>query len=250
MPPACPSGGPNCPTSSSRPDRPAVRPAEGSPEQAGDEVSRTAGLHGTIDPRRCALLVVDMQVGFVEPGEPTAVASAAAVIPAINRVASALRRRGGTIAYTRHTIEDGSAQLRLPPWERTLIPDEVAARFARGAPSHALHPLLRPKAVDIVVDKYRYSAFGEPGATLDGKFRARGVETLAIAGTLTNVCCGSSARDAHSLDYRVLFLPDATATHDVAAQLATLETLGTFFAALIDADALVRLLDEGQAVGG
>jgi ureidoacrylate peracid hydrolase len=202
----------------------------------------------SLDALRCALLVIDMQVGFLDPGEPVAVDGALAIVPRINRIAAALRGAGGAVAFTRHCVEGDPARA-LPPWERALIPDSIAERFVPGAASHALHPALDVKPGDLVIDKYRYSALAARSSTLDAELRLRGIETLIIAGTITNVCCESTARDGHSLDYRTLFLADTTAAATAGAQSASLSTLGSYFAYVLDSEALLGLLGRKNQVG-
>jgi ureidoacrylate peracid hydrolase len=53
-----------------------------------------------------------------------------------------------------------------------------------------------------------------PSSDIDAQLRSRGIDTLLIAGTATNVCCESTARDAMMLDYRVIMLSDANATDE------------------------------------
>lgn len=202
----------------------------------------------SLDTKRSALVVIDMQVGFLDPGEPVAVDGALSIVPRINRIAAALRNAGGTVAFTRHCVEGNPARA-LPPWERDLIPDLIAERFVPGAASHALHPTLDEQPGDLVVDKYRYSALAHRSSNLDANLRLRGIETIIIAGTLTNVCCESTARDSHSLDYRTLFIADATATTTDEAQSASLSTLGSFFAYVLDSDALLELFGTKTLVG-
>jgi len=64
-----------------------------------------------------------------------------------------------------------------------------------------------------MVAKPRYSAFH--GTDLEAILRSKDVDTLIIGGTLTNVCCDSTTRDAFSRDYKVIFLSDGTATRDL-----------------------------------
>jgi ureidoacrylate peracid hydrolase len=199
--------------------------------------------HLPLDPARCALIVIDMQVGFLDPDEPFAVKAAPGIVPAINRLASAMRAAGGVVAYTRHTVI-GDPDRALPAWERMLIPDAIAERFVPGAPSHALAPAIETGKEDLIVDKYRYSALAPRSSTLHDDLRARGIDTVIITGTMTNVCCESTARNAYSLDYRVLFAADATATDIPNAQAATLETLGRFFALVADTNALIEMLGQ------
>jgi nicotinamidase-related amidase len=64
----------------------------------------------------------------------------------------------------------------------------------------------------LVVAKPRYSAFY--GTDLEAILRSQGIDTLIISGTVTDVCCESTTRDAFSRDYKVIFLSDGTAATD------------------------------------
>lgn len=188
-----------------------------------------------------ALIVVDMQTGFLDPAEPAVVPAAWDIIPRINLAAAAVRGAGGLVAFTRHTVDD-NAEKALPPWERAAIPADVAHRFRPDGPGHPLDPAIVVETDDLVVDKYRYSALAKRSSSLDADLRERGIDTIIVAGTLTNVCCESTARDGHSLDYRVLFLADATAAISAPAQQMSLDTIGAFFACVIDTTDLIGLL--------
>ena len=99
-----------------------------------------------------------------------------------------------------------------------------------GAEGHRLHDSLEIDDRDLVLNKTRYSAFIQGASDIGTVLEARGVDTLMIAGTLTNVCCESSARDAYMLGYRVLFAADATAAVTDAEHNAALLNLALNFA--------------------
>jgi nicotinamidase-related amidase len=82
-----------------------------------------------------------------------------------------------------------------------------------GAPSHAIHSAMDVRDGDLVLDKYRYSAFMCPAGALQRTLEGLDVDTLVIAGTLTNCCCESTARDGNMLGYKIVFLADATSTN-------------------------------------
>jgi ureidoacrylate peracid hydrolase len=82
---------------------------------------------------------------------------------------------------------------------------------------------------DIKVCKHQYSAFAPNSSMLDSILRKRGIDTLIIAGTLTNVCCESTARDAFFLNYRIVFLNDGTACLSDEEHNATLVSIHNFF---------------------
>ena len=75
-----------------------------------------------------------------------------------------------------------------------------------------LYRALEPKADDLYVRKIKFSAMIGDSSDLDRVLRDNGIEILLVAGTKTNVCCESTARDASMMEYRVALLSDATAT--------------------------------------
>lgn len=186
----------------------------------------------TIDPARCALVIVDMQRVFVAPdavfGNPYAVG----IVPAVNRLARRMRAAGGLVVWTRETVS-GAPGLAMPEWQYDRSIPEVAqalATMAAGAPGQALYPAMEVGAGDVVIDKYRYGAFSCPAGALEATLRAHGVEMLLIAGTLTNVCCESTAREANMRGYKVIVLADATAAATDEEQNAALLNLRLNFA--------------------
>ena len=197
-----------------------------------------------IDPSRAALVIIDMQRVFMVPEEAFGNPHAMAIIPAVNRLAGAMRDVGGTVIWTRQTVSD-DAPLAMAPWQYDrsdpLVRTAMYAMMS-GAPGHALHPELDVASVDLVLDKFRYSAFACPAAALESALRERGVEMVLIAGTLTNICCESTARDAYMRGYKVMFLSDATAAVTDAEQNAALLNLRISFADVrSSADAIAML---------
>jgi ureidoacrylate peracid hydrolase len=212
-----------------------------------DERQRVMGMNRfeAVDPARTALIVVDLQAGFVEPGYPAYCAHALDVVPQVNRLAEALRGAGGIVAFTRHTTFK-DPERAPPPWQ--LARSQFAAYFASlepDAPGHALHSGLDVRACDLVLDKTHYSAFLPNSSTLDAELRARGIDTVIITGTVTNICCESSARDAEMMGYKVFFIADANAAPSDAAHNAALATLGMVFADIRFTDEMAALIAAG-----
>jgi ureidoacrylate peracid hydrolase len=93
------------------------------------------------------------------------------------------------------------------------------------------------------VTKNRYSALISGASQLEGLMRERGIDTLLIAGTKTNVCCECTARDAMMLDFKVVMLSDCTAALSDEEHLATLENVIQQFGDVLTADEALALLD-------
>jgi ureidoacrylate peracid hydrolase len=198
-------------------------------------------------PARTALVVIDMQVAFTEPGRPLSIARAPAAVPAITRMAAGLRARGGTVAWVRSAFPPGPRDWTV--WRTQLNPpgrtEPLVADMQPGAPGHAHAAGLAPEAVDLAFDKDRYSAFYPGACALPDALRARGVDTVLIAGTLTNVCCETSARDAMMENFRVVLLADACATRSDAEHMAALVTVALSFGDVQTVDTALGCLAAG-----
>jgi ureidoacrylate peracid hydrolase len=192
---------------------------------------RVAGRCGTphpfarLDARRTALVVIDMQNGFMRADLAHALCPMAEhVVPAINRLAGALRRAGGAVYWIQNTF-DASCETEWSVMQEMATPEARARRAAamsEGMPGHALWPALDVRIGDEVVRKYRYSAFIQGGSDLPARLRARGLDTVLIAGTVTNCCCESSARDAMMLNFRTVMVSDGCAAVTDAEHAASL----------------------------
>jgi nicotinamidase-related amidase len=159
----------------------------------------------TINTKRTAIIVVDMQGVFCDPDGAVYIPDAPKVVGPIQRILNAGRAADIPIIYLRHVVRgDGSDTGRM----RDLYPG-VDAILDRSLPSVQIIDALRPLPSDIVVDKLFFSGFHN--TDLDTILRARDVDTIVICGTVTNVCCESTVRDAAHREYKVIMVADACA---------------------------------------
>lgn len=200
--------------------------------------------HETIDASRTALVVVDMQNYFVAEGFPAYVPLAKTVVPNINRIASAMRAARGLVVWIQ-TTASGALEYWANHHRYMLTPERVSKRLANlaeGSEGFALWPELEAHAEDVRVTKVKYSAFAPNSSTLHSVLQRRGIDTVLVAGTATNVCCESSARDAMLLDYRVIMLADANATWTDEEHAAALNNFVVFFGDVLTVeDSISRL---------
>jgi nicotinamidase-related amidase len=197
-----------------------------------------------IDPARTALLAIDLQNAFTREGQIFGNVYARGILGNVNRLAGAVRAAGGHVVWTRQTI-GRAPPLAVPSWQFDVGDPVVRAAIdalTAGADGHQLHGALDVRDGDIVLNKYRYSAFIRDASEIDALLRRHDVEWLIIAGTLTNVCCESSARDAYMMGYRVLFAADATAAVTDAEHNAALLNLCLNFADVRSTEALLTLI--------
>lgn len=209
--------------------------------------ARRGRLHLTerLEAARTALVVIDMQRAYTESGAPSASALTATVIPNINRIAAALRRAGGHVAFSLSTFDE-SEDGGWPAFFRRMVGPDLAggilANLRKGAALHALDPRLVTAADDHLFPKRRYSAFAPDASDLPEWLVARGVRTVIVAGTITNVCCESTARDSMQWGYDTIMVADANAPRDPEAHRATLATFLEFFGDVLTTDGLLARL--------
>ena len=198
----------------------------------------------SIDAARTALVVVDMQNYYVAEGYPNESPNARAIVPNINRMAAALRVAGGRVVW----IQTDSAEA-LTKWgnhhKYKLTPENAARRLkllSSDNEGFKLYNALEPKADDLYVRKVKFSAMIGDSSDLDRVLRDNGIEILLVAGTKTNVCCESTARDASMMEYRVAMLSDANATLTDEEHAAALNGFQISFGDVMTVDeALARL---------
>src|SRR5262249_25129077 len=189
------------------------------PQWAIDRVMQRRGklhVHDDMDPRRTALIVVDLQNGFMVPEyTPMPVQTAIGTVPNVNRLAATLREGGGKVFWIKKTTHEGSLKERanwvaIRPAE---LLQEGSGCLPAGGAGHALYPGLEVRPEDDIVCKYRFSAFVQGASDLPTRLQDGGFEYVLIVGTVTNVCCESSARDAMMLNFKTVMVSDGNSAH-------------------------------------
>ena len=194
----------------------------------------TTNAFETLDPKRTAHLIVDMQNGFMEEGAPVEVPMAREIVDEVNRLSAAIRAAGGRNYFLRYTTPHGEVPAWPIMWKR-LGPEGAKVHqdaFTPGAHYWQIWPTIEIEAGDVVLDKHRFSAFTPGTSELPALLKADGIDTVIISGTLTNCCCESTARDAMQNNYRVIMAADANAALSDEEHAATLHILGLVFADL------------------
>ena len=198
----------------------------------------------TIDAARTALVVIDMQNYYVAEGYPNESPVARSIVPNINRMAAALRAAGGRVVWVQTDSREALAK-----WgnhhKYKLTPERAARRLqmlSEKDEGFRLYKTLEPKPDDLYVRKIKFSALVGESSNLDAVLRGQGIEILLIAGTKTNVCCESTARDASMMEYRVALLSDANATSTDEEHAAALNGFQISFGDVMTVDEAVRRL--------
>ncbi len=194
-------------------------------------------VYGPVVAPRTALLVMNMQNAWLAPGapfDPFGENSSAGVLPAINRLAQAIRHGGGQVAWFRTTTGAPDSPAYWSTYFDNFVgadkrPAAVAA-LTEGSKWHELFAGVDPQQSDWVLNKHRFSAFARNPYDLDDMLRARGLDTVIVAGTATNICCESTIRDAMMRDFRTFMPHDAVAAPREDGHLAGLRSVMQAFA--------------------
>jgi ureidoacrylate peracid hydrolase len=198
-----------------------------------------------LSPRQTAHIVVDLQVGFMDHGQVAEVPMARKIVPNVNRISAALRAAGGIVVYLQHTM-DAEAIRTWPVYFEHFCGPEYRARmietFTPGSPGHALWPELEVDAEDLVLIKRRFGAFVPGSSNLHARLQEREIDTLIISGTLSQVCCEATARDAMMMNYKVFFITDACATYTDAEHGGTLSAMAHIFCDVRDTQSVLGLI--------
>ena len=207
-------------------------------------------IFGRLNLQKTAMLVIDMQNAFVAPGSPLEVPFARGIVANINYLAARMRNYDAPVIWVRTTFA-AEGRASWPIYFDHFAPgtdaEALRASLYRGADGHAFWRELDVDDHDLVVDKDRFSAFIQGASALEVTLRDRGVDTLVITGTLTNVCCESTARDAMMLDFKCIMVEDANAAQSDEDHLAGLRTAARVFADVMTCNELLELIEAGPS---
>ena len=213
-------------------------------------LARRGRLHlfDNLDPHKTALVIIDMQGTFVEPGSPAEVPSSRGIIGNINELSSSLRQLGCTIIWVTHANAHNS---NASDWN--MFFNHFVASDVRQKTIESLTPEgdgqkvwrdLKVEPDDLQIIKNRYSALVPGSSSLERTLRSRGLTNLLIAGTKTNVCCEATGRDAMMLDYRVIMVSDCLGALSDDEHRASLETFIQQFGDVMPASEVIAVLQK------
>jgi ureidoacrylate peracid hydrolase len=192
-------------------------------------------------PGRTALLVVDMQRAFLEPGAAMEVPPARDIVPRIRDLLGVFRARDLPVVFTEFTYSPAAPLLvgQVHPEHRPARPGDPRGF---GLPSSAclageddvrVIADLAPRPGELVVAKHYYDGFN--GTALDGALRARGVSTLVVTGTMTDICVLATVVGGFNREYRMAVVEDGVATLWPEIQRAALDIIRRAFARVMSA---------------
>ncbi|MFH1264053.1 MAG: isochorismatase family cysteine hydrolase [Pseudomonadota bacterium] len=191
-------------------------------------------------PGRSALLVIDMQEEFVKPNwTPYWVPAATRIVPRIARLLESCRNLGVPVIFTAfgstHRFLDRPLTGSLMPNRYARIPHD-SSWFREGK----IVASLEPRSEEITILKPSYGAFYD--TPLETVLKNLGRDTVIISGTLTNFCCGMTARQAYERGFHVVFGADVTASDDAEMHENELKNLRKGFARVMTAEEILVAL--------
>ena len=171
---------------------------------------------------RSALVIIDMQRDFIEPGGFGAslgndVSRLQAIVPTVRALLQAWRRAGGWVVHTREghraDLSDCPPAKRLRGAPALRIGDRgpMGRILVIGEPGHAIVPALAPLPGELVIDKPGKGAFH--ATELHPILQYHGIDALIVAGVTTEVCVHTTVREANDRGYRCLVAGDCCASY-------------------------------------
>jgi len=203
-------------------------------------------LFDHLEPTKSALVVIDMQNTFLRPGAPVEVPKGRDIVSNINRLSAVLRELGVQVIWVTHANSSPGGKSDWSGFFDNFVADEVRSKtiagLEPGAEGQQIWPELEVAPTDAKIFKNRYSALISGASSLERQLRSQGIDTIMIAGTKTNVCCESTARDAMMLDFKTVMLSDCCAALSDEEHRATLETFIQQFGDVMTADEALTAL--------
>jgi nicotinamidase-related amidase len=218
-------------------------------EQEVLKLAKKAYLSGDakfqINKDACALLVIDMQEEFVQPhSTPYWVPEATRQVPLIKELIAACRYHAVPVIYTvfskTNAYLDRPATGKFMPNRFTDLDVDQSEYFVNGK----VWKELKPQKDDLVIHKPSYGAFYD--TPLETILRNLGRDTILICGTMTNFCCGATARQGYERGFKVVFGSDVNSTDDPDMQEPELKVLRKGFAKVLTAEEIVEALNDSK----
>jgi len=168
-------------------------------------------------PYRASLVVLDMQVYFLDPESHAYIPSARSILPGIQSLITAFSSIGQPIIFTRHVNTEINSGMMSKWWKDMIVPRSACSQIVDNLDT----------SNHLTIEKHQYDAFFE--TNLDTILRDSGVEQVVITGVMTHLCCETTARSAFMRGYEVFFPVDGTATYTETHHHASLLNLAHGF---------------------
>lgn len=185
-----------------------------------------------MDAKTTALLVIDMQNDFVDEGAVFEVRNIRKDLGKLGAFIGECRKSSVLVVYTRHCYTpEGN------PVEAKLFPEYGGNALRKGTHGWEINEAVAPEKGDLVMDKTRYDAFFN--TDLDAKLKTLNIKTVIVTGTMTEVCCASTASGAMFRDYEVVFCSDLNFTSERNRHKMVLKIIKGNYGEVMDAETIL-----------
>ena len=191
-----------------------------------------------LDPKKAALLVIDMQKGFLEEGAAMEVPPGRDIIPNIQTLLSCCRNLEIPVVFTRFVYSKEVPNLigELHPQHKPPI-----SCCQLGDPSVEIVSDLTPWESELIIDKHGYDAFR--GTPLNNALKSQGKNQLIFTGVMTDICVLASITSALHHEYQSWTIDDATATLWKEVQATTIDLIERAYGMVSSTDKMTQLLN-------
>jgi nicotinamidase-related amidase len=210
--------------------------------QAAIDAYTNGDVRFDINPEKCALIVIDMQDEFVKPEWTSSwIPEATKQVPKIKRLIEYCRNKKIPVIYTAfrdtHLFKDRPKTGSLMPNRYPHLGSDPSW-FKEGKICFEL----RPSDDEIVIYKPSYGAFYD--TPLETILKNLEKDTIIICGTMTNFCCGTTARQGYERGFKVIFGSDVTSTDYTEMQEPELQVLRKGFAKVMALENIINCLNQ------
>jgi len=174
--------------------------------------------HQPLVPKKCALLILDMQKYFLEESSHAFIPSGRTIIPGICNLIKICEAKEIPVIFSRHTNIKSDAAMMGKWWHDLILPEDAASEMIEGF----------DLSTSEVIEKSQYDAFYK--TKLEEILRKQQISQLIICGVMTHLCCETTARSAFMRGFEIFFPVDGTATYNELFHQATLQNLAHGFA--------------------
>ena len=184
------------------------------------------------NPSRAALLVIDMENGFVTPQGGHCIRGAAATVPACVQAVELAREKGIPVFFVKRIYRADGSDVELTRYEGWKAGGRACGPASLGPNSAQAPEGLQPQPGDYTIWKPRWSAFFH--TELDLILRRLDIRTVILTGTTTPNCIRTTCYDAIALEYNTVVLTDCCSSHTEEIQRVNLEDMARAGAILMD----------------
>ena len=175
------------------------------------------------NPTRSALILIDMERGFLDPGSPHCIRQALATVPACASAVRTAREKGIPVFFVKRIYRADGSDVELTRHDGWANGGRAMTPASSGPNSAEAPEGLRPQPGDYTIIKPRWSAFFQ--TELDLILRRKKIDTVILTGTTTPNCVRTTCYDAISLDYHTVILEQCCSSNTPEIQKANMEDM-------------------------